>query len=473
VLPEYLLLGFVFAATLIAFRKWRIGIFLAILAGMIQDPVRKMTPGAPPFLVLSSVPIWLAIYVSVIRGEVAARLALRRAYPRLSAAATLFAASLLVPALLSFQYGFEGWQLAVLGLFGYLSPLLGVLVGFAFARRVADIRRLLTFYSIVSGVMLVGTVFEYLHFYPDWAAIGTDALGAQWVRYTGGGVVDLQSGFFRSPDVMGWHAAALVMLSLALVVQRRVISDRLWLLVAAWGGVCLLLAGRRKMMMMPIVWAACLVVALVGTGRFKRAAALTLMGIAVVFSVYYASGEFDVHESYYVYAGTVAEEGPMRVMDGAWGSVWETYRQAGFLGMGLGAASQGAHYLAVSGAESWQESGSSKVMAELGVPGFFCALVLVWRIATALRSTVRAGVARGGGGVFSLPLVGFVVANAACFTVSHQVYSDAVVLTMTSVLLGTVLAAHRWAAVAQAHPESGPPNPWVRRATPMPVQRAG
>jgi hypothetical protein len=249
--------------------------------------------------------------------------------------------------------------------------------------------------------------------------------------------------------------------------------DRLWLLVAACGGVCLLLAGRRKMIMMPIVWAACLAVALVGSGRFKRAAALALMGIAVVFSVYYASGEFDVHESYYVYAGTVAEEGPMRVMDDAWGSVWETYRQAGFLGMGLGAASQGARYLSVSGAESWQESGSSKVMAELGVPGFFCALVLVWRIATALRWTIRAGLATGGGGVFSLPLVGFVVANAACFTVSHQVYSDAVVLTMTSILLGTVLAAHRWAVVAQPHPESGPPNTWVRRAAEVPVQRAG
>src|ERR1700730_4499592 len=167
---------------------------------MIQDPVRKMTPGAPPFLVLSSVPIWLAIYVSVIRGEAAARLALRRAYPRLSSAATLFAASLLLRAVLSFQCGFEGWQLAVLGLFGYLSPLLGVLVGFAFARRVTDIRRLLPFYSILSGAMLVGTALEYLNLYSGWAALGTDALGARWVRTTGGGVVDLQSGFFRSPD---------------------------------------------------------------------------------------------------------------------------------------------------------------------------------------------------------------------------------------------------------------------------------
>jgi len=473
VLPEYLLLGLVVVAAAVALRKWRLGILLAILVGMIQDPVRKLTPGAPPLMVLASVPVWLAVYASVMTAEGGARAALQRAYPRLSSVATLFAASLLPPTALAFQYGVEGWQLAVLGLFGYLSPLIAVLVGFAFARHVGDVRRLLMFYSIVSALMLIGTPLEYLKLFPNVLAIGTDALGAHWVRYTGGGVVDLHSGFFRSPDIMGWHAAAAVMLSLALAMQGRSRTDRLWVLVAAWGGVCLLLAGRRKMTMMPIVWAACLGVALLGSGRFKRAAALAVMAVAVLFSVYYASGEFDVHESYYVYAGTVTTEGPLRVVEDAWNSVWATYDQAGFLGLGLGAASQGARYLTVSGAESWQESGPSKVMAELGVPGFLCALLLAWTIAAALRATMRAGLTRGGGGVFSPPLVGFVVANAACFTISHQVYSDAVVLTLTSLMLGTVLGAPRWAAVARPQPQSAPPAPWARRGAAAPVQQAG
>jgi len=470
-LPAALLVGFVLVGTLLAFNKWRTGVFMAIVAGMIQDPIRKLTPGTPPILVLASVPIWIAVYTGVIRHERAARLALRHAYPRLFSAAGLFAASLVLPAVLAFQYGLDGWQMAVLGLFGYLSPLFGVLVGFAFARQVSDVRRLLVFYSVVSAAMLVGTALEYLHVFPGSLALGTDAMGARWVRTALGGVVELYSGFFRSPDVMGWHAAALLMFALGLVMQRRGGRDRLWLLLAGWGGLCLLLAGRRKMSMMPIIWAACVAIALVGSGRFRRAVTLAVTAGTVAFGIYYASGEIDVHEKYYVYAGTVTGEGPARVIEDAWGSVWMTYAQAGVLGRGLGSASQGARYLTVFADESWQESGPSKVMAELGLPGFLCAVLLVWRVSRALSVVARDAMARQGDATLSLPLIGFTVANLACFTISHQVYSDAVILTLTSILLGTALAAHRWTVVLPR--PKGTQRPLAAAAAPPLRERAG
>jgi hypothetical protein len=471
VLAEYLLVGFVLAATLIAFRHWRLGIALAILAGMVQDPLRKLAPGAPPIFVLASVPIWVAVYVSVLRGERGARGAIGQAHPRLAAAAGLFGASLLVPAFLTLQYGVAGLQLALLGTFGYLSPLLGVLVGFAFARTADDMRRLLVFYAVVTAVMLVGTPLEYLGTFPGWNAIGTEALGGLWVRTTDSGGVALQSGFFRSPDVMGWHAAAAVMLSLALAMQRGSMRDRLWLLVAAWGGVCLVLAGRRKMTMMPIVWAAILIIALVRSGRVKRAAAVVFAGAVVALCIYYASGEFDVHESYFVYAGSVTSEGPLRMLDSAWGSVWETYAQAGVLGLGLGAASQGARYLAVSGAESWQESGLSKILVELGLPGFLAAVFLVLRLVRSLQGVARSPVSRGAQGPFTLSLLGFVVANAACFIISHQVYSDAVVLSMTSIMLGAVLGAYRWTSAVPLSAPAANYNQWPQRRPAVPARQ--
>jgi hypothetical protein len=470
VLPGYLLVALVVVATMVAVKDWRLGLLLAIAVGMIQDPLRKLTTGAPPFLVLSSVPIWLAVYARVLSSEGQARGVLRRTFPHLLSGATFFAVSLVPATLLAFQYGLGGWQLAVLGLFGYLSPLIAALTGYAFARYVTDVHRLLVFYSLVSALMLIGTPLEYLGVFNDSPAIGTEALGARWVRYTGGGVVNLHSGFFRSPDVMGWHAATLVMLSLAIAMQRRSRTDRLWLLVAAWGGLCLVLAGRRKMTMMPVVWAACLLFAFVGSGRFKRAVALVSVGIALAFGVSYASGEFDVRESYYVYAGTVTTEGPVRVIDDAWNSVWITYAQSGFLGLGLGAASQGTRYLSVTGAGSWQESGPSKVMAELGVPGFACGLLLAWRVARALQKTTRESLRTERGAASGVPLMGFVVANAACFTISHQVYSDAVILTMTALILGIVLGSQRWTTTLQPRRAPLPGKAWAR---PAPIEQAG
>jgi hypothetical protein len=59
---------------------------------------------------------------------------------------------------------------------------------------------------------------------------------------------------------------------------------------------------------------------------------------------------------------------------------------------------------------------------------------------------MSAGLGPQGGLALSAPIIGFVVANVACFIVSHQVYSDAVILTMTSLFLGVALGAPRWAS---------------------------
>ena len=51
-------LGFVGLAALITLTDWRRGWLLAILAGVLQDPVRKITPGTPVWLSMSVVGIY-------------------------------------------------------------------------------------------------------------------------------------------------------------------------------------------------------------------------------------------------------------------------------------------------------------------------------------------------------------------------------------------------------------------------------
>jgi hypothetical protein len=450
----------VFGSVIVALGDWRRGIFAATLIGMIQDPVRKLVPGTPALLVLSSVPVWLMVYLGVLRHERGIFAAVRRAHPGLVTAARLFAISLAVPTVLAFRYGFAGWQLAVLGLFSYLSPLYGVLVGYAFARTSADARKLVVFYGTASACMLVGTGLEYLEVAPDWGALGTRALGAQWVRYIGGSAVVLFSGFFRSPDIMGWHAAALAIFALTVLLARRSAADRVWLVFAIEAACCLLVSGRRKMIIMPVVWAAVVALSLVRAGRVGRLIAMAILAAVVSGSVYYAAGELEVHESYYTYAGSAASEGQLRLVQETWTTVIATYNQVGALGQGIGSASQGARYLDVS-ASSWQESGPSKIMAELGVPGFVCGAVLALAVARALMRAARMALSSRDSPFLAVGLIGFVVANAACFTISHQVYSDAVILSLTSLMLGGVLGAHRWQGVAQATVPEPRPQTWT------------
>ena len=48
-------------ATLIALVNWRWGIGAAIVLGLLQDPLRKVIPGTPAYLVLAGMPIWRSV----------------------------------------------------------------------------------------------------------------------------------------------------------------------------------------------------------------------------------------------------------------------------------------------------------------------------------------------------------------------------------------------------------------------------
>src|SRR3954449_9846854 len=56
---------FVGLATLIALRDWRLGLFLCFVVGCIQDPVRKVTPGNPAYMVLMVFPIYVGMAINV------------------------------------------------------------------------------------------------------------------------------------------------------------------------------------------------------------------------------------------------------------------------------------------------------------------------------------------------------------------------------------------------------------------------
>lgn len=444
------------AAALLAWADWRRGLYLLIVIGTLQDPVRKLTPGTPPILAIASLPVWLAFVVSAYHSDPDLWRRFTRAYPQASRIMRVFLVCLIPPVILVLSYGLGAWRLALLGSFAYVAPLAIIVVSFSLARDSDDVRRLLAFHAAYSALLLVGAWLEFLGAFPGSLVLGTEALGFRWVRtQVGSGGIDLISGLYRSPDLMAWHAATLVMGATALAGTRTRVGGVLWLLVAVWGGSCLLMAGRRKAIIMPILFVATLVTLSLAEGRAGRALRLVVTAGVVLASVLFAAGETAFNAGYLDYAASTATDAAGRFSGGTVGALRWTFLESGFLGRGVGSATQGAQHLLDSGVQQgWQESGASKVLAELGLPGLICGLWLGASLARAVLTTARSRTAPRGR-VLQAALVGMLVANAASFTVSHQVFGDILVVTSAAALVGLALSAPRWSQADQVGSAGG------------------
>ncbi len=402
-------------------------------------------------MAVSTLPIFCAACLQALSRE-RAWPALKRMWPRITKPMLWFLISLLPATLLLFRFGLGVWPVAAIGLFGYLAPVAALLAGFVYARNGAEIRKLLVFYTLFSGLLLSGAFLEYLGFAARWSALGTAALGAQWTRWFGNQQVEMIAGFYRSPDLMGWHAASVAMFALTLQMDTRR-GRALWLLLAAAGILAALLAGRRKMVMMPVIWSALVLVAYLREGRLSKALSLLAFSGAVGAIFYAAAGEVEVEQGYYAYAASSRQDALDRAIQSLYGPVWETFRQSGPLGVGIGAASQGTQHVGLDQPMGWQEAGLSKLAVELGAPGLFCALVLVVALARGGLRVLRTAVRMPRLGALQVGLVGFIAANAACFLVSHQVYGDPLVMILTAFMIGVVLSAPRWAGSVATAPQ--------------------
>ncbi len=433
----------ILAACAVALKRWRWGVFAAVLIGLVQDPLRKMTPGTPGLYAMSSVPVWLSAIVGAgLVGDIQVR-AFAAHFPRIGQALTVFAAYLPLPAAISAGFGRNTVAITALGALIYGAMFLMLCCGWRFAVRLPAIKRLLAFYVIAASALLVGGPLNYLGWNERFAAIGTEALGHIWVTYRTGEAVYMLAGFFRGPDVMGWHAATVFMVAVILSLRARGPARIVWIAAAAWGLLNVWLCGRRKMVSMAPVF---LVVYLAlgfrfhGIRRWAFAAAMLLLTLFLGWHVSTTYLKTGAVERFYL---TTLQQADVSVREHALDSVWETVRQAGFWGYGLGMGQQGIHHIDAELPRLWQESGPSKLFAELGVPG---ALLFLWLLAriglTAYHTLARVAGSDAfpvAAGIFSI-----IAANLVAGLVSAQIFGDPFIAVLLAFLLGVLLStAHR------------------------------
>jgi hypothetical protein len=442
----FVTIGMIAFGMLLAFSNWRWGLYIIIVTAAFQDPLRKLMPGTPGWMALASAPIFLsaALACRLARADWWSQFNLR--FSRISKNLLLFGV-LMLPAIgLSVTYGPGSWQFTLLGLFSYSIIFIAMITGFHFARDLDAIKRLLSLYCVLHGIMLSGTVFQYLGMFPDWAILGDDALGYQWLRWVPGYILRLYSGFYRSADVMGWHAASVCILSLVLTFSTRGPKRWFWIVLSGWAILALFLCGRRKMVYMIPVFAVALGWIYFQVGRSSRIVPLVGFLLLTAASVYFVSdflGEESGQMHYYETAGE--SDGVYdRLVGHGFISIAETYRQSGFFGEGLGFATPGAHHFPGSHPRIWQESAPSRIMVELGVPGFIGFILLMASIVAGVWRSARAHLlTRTPVGYMAAGIMAFFIANVGSLTVSGQILSDSFIAVFLGFLVGVVLGFSR------------------------------
>lgn len=454
---EMLMLVMIIVCGLVALTNWRHGIFLVIIVDALRDPIRKIAPEQPVWISQAIILDWAVIIGMCLTTNNRVLRVVRRVFPRLRQGTIFFIAALVPGTFLSLLLYRNGWIMAGIGGLSYLGPLAGLFVGICFAERSHDVFRLMQLYVVMNSLVLAGSFAEHLGM--DWPGLG-GLLGFEWIRHMPGVLVRLISGFFRSPDIAGFHAAHVVIFSILLAVSRgkgKNIHPQ-WLGFGVWALAALFLTGRRKMFSIPVVFL--IVWVLTDYLRKQRGSKNLLLFVGLVLVLIGGGGFFLVEgesnlEDHQIYLATTIYEVAPSLYNHAFSGSITTINQSGILGSGIGYVTQGSQYAGVDRTKAWQEDGVSRLFKELGVIGviflvmagsqFVMELLRAFRFQ--LMDSTRVLLQNGGIAIF--------VANLACFVVSHQHISGDVANGVLSLLFlggvfGHVLGDQKNTAAKQA-----------------------
>jgi hypothetical protein len=433
------------ALALLCLARWRIGILVTLLFGFALDTMRKLVPGEPLYFSVLVFVLVAATLLGARRRGV--RLSLRPIFARGSILRVPLILFLLLIAIQSVA-GFARTGSPVIGLIGlvaYLAPLPGVLLGYAYARRTGDVRRLMRWYVGGVAVMTAGIYLARAGY--DWRVL--EAVGSGLVTYSPTGqVLDLASGFFRAPEVAAWHTAMATCFLLVLFLSRRKIIAHVWPTAALglYFLVALVFTGRRKGLVEIGLFVLAYLFFLL---RFRKRALKTALVLgalcvtAIVLVTVTDLGNALGVTPYYERGASIGMEDADRYWQFTTRALWFTIQHNGWLGAGAGTGSQGAQYFGggpqLVGHSA--EGGLGKVAAELGIPGLLLLPLLVvatalylWKIA---REAGRRGDRRGH---YAYGLIAFLFANAVMFGVAHQILGDPLVLYIMGLVLGMAFA---------------------------------
>jgi hypothetical protein len=327
-------------ATLFALLDWRRAWLFVVIAGVLQDPVRKLTPGAPVWISFLVLLVYGTIIVSARRELIAEVRDFGRRFANIYTSMMVVFGTLCISALNGVvTYGVALWKVPLLSLVTYCAPVVAAAFGYAWLRREDALYAYLRVYAAATSIALIGTTLEYLRVQSP--ILGMVSYQGDYIRHLPGIQIRLLSGIYRSPDVMAWHAAMLTSIAIGFALQygfgRRMM---IWSGVAAWGFFNCMIAGRRKAIYFVAVFAVAFLWRYLKRVRFAQAIALVAVLIVLGLVVrQLAQGE---ETSVYARGALTTQSEIAQRLEGG---VFETFAQFGLMGAGLGTATQGVYHL--------------------------------------------------------------------------------------------------------------------------------
>lgn len=424
---------------------WRYGVFFIVLWDACRDPIRKLLPEHLISLSVAGTFLWLFCLLGVWRDkdlrEMWSPVRIRLGRPPLL---------LLVFLILSSISGFLQHvpsRVLGLGLASYLFPVIGLLTGIGFSRNRSSFHILILIYTVVNSIF-IGTALLEL------AGLDSPVLGGiqmEWYRFRGDYSIPLPCGVYRSPDILGLHAAHVFCMATLLVFASCKSAGRFgWFLLATWAAAMLVVSARRKMiglagvfLLVYWVFAWCRVAAkrqlmLMARHKTKTRSVLSVFVMLCVFAFWWCA------RAQLEYGLSTLVEAPERVFGALVLSPLTTLRQSGFWGAGLGNATQGNMLVSLDHVGGWQEDGVSRVVLEGGLPGAFLVISsVVWVLLVFTRRVVdEVAVSqqeKTAWPIWNVGLLCLTFGNIACYLVSHQHFSgDPVFAGLSGFWLGCV-----------------------------------
>ena len=438
---------------ILCFVDLRMGMYLTLVVGFLQDPLRKLDPDAPVYY---TVLVVLFVTVTFIGAGMSGAMRPFGAIPgwnaRLKAPIALFVAVVVVQSIASLIYTGSA-VIAGIGLLVYLAPFPALLLAFSFASNLDRIHTFLWIYVVACAAMASGIYLSWLEV--DWDMLRS--VGEPLVVYSmdTGDALELPSGFFRSPEVAAWHAAsgACVALILGLSKGRKDTGMVSVALILFFLG-AVMLTGRRKFLLEVALFLPVLSWLLwrfrLATGRILYLLViLAVAGLVVTVTGAIESNTREAFEAPVSRGENRLDELTDRIQNLTIGAVPHIIAENGILGAGAGSGSGGAQYY--GGGDDRiglaAEGGLGKVLAEIGVPGILVFLWLIYRFAGHVWRTLgQAAAAPPETAQLMMGIAAFLVANGIVFASAHQVYSDPFILLLIGSCFGFILATHRFSA---------------------------
>ena len=429
---------------------WKSGILWTIAIGFCQDPIRKLTPGQPTFMVGLVLVAFLicSLFIYQERGQLDLRYIFWTS-PQLLDIIPYFVILLFAQSINSFLR-FGSPPLVAIGLSFYIAPTIALWVGFHIGRDLSLLRRIIIFYLILSSIFAFTVLLDFRGVdIPAFEEVGTGIL----ITFEGGSKSGA-SGFWRTSEIASWHLAAAACFSILLTFSDRDVGWQIfYICIAVVFSVLSVTTGRRKSQVLIIAFLGIylLLFSRLSSPASRERVIMSVLGgagisfaIVSMFLLDLLGSNFEIFLSR---ASTSTEAVGDRLQSQGLNAFLTGLDVGGGLGLGLGAGSNlgnfdaGVNRGSIRSLGYVAEGGGGRLVVELGIPGilmigwiFLVSLQMLWRNFRLIRFLPSDEIALVAG------TLSFGLANIVFFFSAAQLYSDPFVLIMLGVSIGSILS---------------------------------